>query len=328
MIRTCIVGFGLSGQYFHYPFFSQMPEFDLSYIVSSRKLPKGVEKLESIQQAIEKPDIELMILAGPNHLHFEHCKLALEAKKHVLIEKPFVESSSQARQLKEIAKKNGVKLCVYHNRRFDGDFISIQKLLNDKALGEVVHFESHFDRFRPEVENSKWREGDGFNGGIFFDLGPHIIDQILYLFGRPKKIHPVIKTVRDGAKANDYFHITFEYENMTAIAHASALSQINPAKFLIHGSKGSFISTGLDQQENHLRMGMPFSDTDFGSNSEIQAQLFDQNFNIVNGNYHRFYQQLALAITKDQDLPVSIDSAIETVEVMEEILRLVYINSI
>lgn len=323
MIRTCIVGFGLSGQFFHYPFISQMPEFDLAYIVSSRKLPQGFKMLESIEQACEREDIDLLVLAGPNHLHFDHCKMALEAKKHVLVEKPFVETSQQARELKSIAQENKVKLCVYHNRRFDGDFLSIQKLLKEQTLGEVVHFESHFDRFRPEVDNSKWREGDGFNGGIFFDLGPHIIDQILCLFGTPKKILPVIKTVRKNAKTNDYFHITFEYENLTAIAHASAVSQINPTKFLIHGSKGSFISQGLDQQENQLRMGMLFSDTDFGSNNEIKAQLFEQNFKIDNGNYHRFYQKLALAITKDQALPVDLGSAIKTVEVMEKILNLI-----
>jgi scyllo-inositol 2-dehydrogenase (NADP+) len=323
MIRTCIVGFGLSGQFFHYPFISQMSEFDLVYIVSSRKLPQGVKKLESIEQACDKEDIDLIVLAGPNHLHYQHCRFALEAKKHVLVEKPFVETSAQAKELKKIAQENNVKLCVYHNRRFDGDFLSIQKLINEQSLGKLVHFESHFDRFRPEVDNSKWREGDGFNGGIFFDLGPHLIDQILFLFGKPNKIHPIIKTVRDNAKANDYFHITFEYDKLTAIAHASALSQINPSKFLIHGSKGSFISRGLDQQENQLRLGMPFSDPDFGSNSEITAQLFDQNFKIDNGNYHRFYQQLALAITKDLPLPIDTNSAIQTVEVMEEILRLI-----
>lgn len=328
MIRTCIVGFGLSGQFFHYPFISQMPEFDLAYIVSSKKLPQEIEKLESIEQACEKEDIELIVLAGPNHLHYEHCKLALAAKKHVLIEKPFVETSAQAKELRKIAQENNVKLCVYHNRRFDGDFLSIQKILNDKTLGEVVHFESHFDRFCPEVNNSKWREGEGFNGGIFYDLGPHLLDQILYLFGRPTKIHPIIKTVRKNAKVNDYFHITFEYDCFTAIAHASALSQINPSKFLIHGSKGSFISKGLDQQEKQLRMGMTTSNFNFGSNSEIHAKLFDQNFKIENGNYHCFYQQLALAITKDQALPVSLNSAIETVEVMEEILSLVKLNSI
>jgi scyllo-inositol 2-dehydrogenase (NADP+) len=256
-IGVAVIGFGLGGQVFHAPFVSAVPGLKLEAIVQRKgdeagKAYPSARILRSVDEALKDAAVQLVVVGTPNETHFELAKQALLAGKHVVIDKPFAATSAEAAELKELAEKRGVVLAPFHNRRWDGDFLTVRKLLKEEAVGRLVTFESHFDRFRPVQRENTWKEGANAANGLLFDLGPHLVDQALALFGAPEGITASVRKDRDKTDIEDAFDITLEYPRMRAHCRSSMLACDAAPRFLLHGTKGSFKKYGLDPQEPAL----------------------------------------------------------------------------
>jgi scyllo-inositol 2-dehydrogenase (NADP+) len=256
-------------------------------------------------------DIELVIITTPNETHFSFAEQALLKGKHVVLEKPLTITSKEALKLIEIAKTQNRILTVYQNRRYVSDFITIKEILGKKLLGEVHEFESHFDRYRPEAKVGAWREESGPGNGIFYDLGPHLIDQALYLFGLPKNITADIRLQRPHARADDYFDIRLDYGFLKVILKGGMLVREPGPRYMIHGTKGSFIKYGEDPQEALLKQGVLPISPDWGSEKEehygllhtdIDEQDTKMKYPSLQGNYGLFYINLYQTLTNDAEL--------------------------
>src|ERR1700677_1103753 len=256
-IGVAVIGFGLAGKVFHAPFVSAVPGLRLEAIVqrkgdeAARAYPK-TRILRSVNEALEDAAVQLVVVGTPNETHFGLAKQALLAGKHVVIDKPFAATSAEAMELKELAEKQGVVLAPFHNRRWDGDFLTVKKLLEDSAAGRLVTYESHFDRFRPVLRENTWKEGANAANGLLFDLGPHLVDQALALFGAPAGITASVRKDRDKTDIEDAFDITLEYPRLRAHCRSSMLAADAAPRFLLHGTKGSYKKYGLDPQEPAL----------------------------------------------------------------------------
>ncbi len=259
-IGVAVIGFGLAGRVFHAPFVSAVPGLKLEAIVQRRgdeaaKAYPEVRILRSVEEALADPAIQLIVVGTPNETHFALAKQALEAGKHVVIDKPFAATSTQAKELIDLAKARGSILAPYHNRRWDGDFLTVRKLIDQKAVGRLVTFESHFDRFRPFPREATWKEASDPANGMLFDLGPHLVDQVLALFGAPQAITASVRKDRDATQIEDAFDITLHYPKLLAHCRATLLACDAAPRFLLHGTHGSFKKYGLDPQEPALVAG-------------------------------------------------------------------------
>ena len=259
-IGVAVIGFGLAGQVFHAPFVSAVPGLALEAIVQ-RKGDEAAEAypdtriLRTVEEALEDPAIQLIVVATPNETHYALAKQALLAGKHVVIDKPFAATSVEAKELATLAASRKLVLAPFHNRRWDGDFLTVRKLLKEKALGRLVTYESHFDRFRPLPREATWKESGNDANGMLFDLGPHLVDQAIVLFGVPETITASVRKDRDDTAIEDAFDITLDYPRLRAHCRATMLACINAPRFLLHGTKGSFRKYGLDPQEAALVAG-------------------------------------------------------------------------
>jgi len=256
-IGVAVIGFGLAGQVFHAPFVSAVPGLKLEAIVQRRgdtaaKAYPSAQILRSVDEALKDAAVQLVVVGTPNETHFELAKQALLAGKHVVIDKPFAATSAEAEELKELAEKQGLVLAPFHNRRWDGDFLTVRKLVEQSAVGRLVTFESHFDRFRPIQRENTWKEGANAANGLLMDLGPHLVDQALALFGAPVGITASVRKDRDKTDIEDAFDITLEYPRMRAYCRSSMLAADAAPRFLLHGTRGSFKKYGLDPQEGAL----------------------------------------------------------------------------
>ena len=256
-IGVAVIGFGLAGQVFHAPFVSAIPGLKLEAIVQ-RKGDEAAHAypqtriLRTVEEALKDPSIQLIVVATPNETHYTLAKQALLAGKHVVIDKPFAATSAEAKELASLATARKLILAPFHNRRWDGDFLTVRKLLNEKAVGRLVTYESHFDRFRPLPREATWKEAGNPANGMLFDLGPHLVDQALALFGPPEFITASVRKDRDDTAIEDAFDITLDYPRLRAHCRATMLACLNAPRFLLHGTKGSFRKYGLDPQEPAL----------------------------------------------------------------------------
>jgi len=262
-IGVAVIGFGLAGQVFHAPFVSAVPGLRLEAIVQRKgdeaaKAYPSARILRSVDEALKDAAVQLVVVGTPNETHFALAKQALLAGKHVVIDKPFAPTSAEAKELQELAEKQGVVLAPFHNRRWDGDFRTVQRLLAEEAVGRLVTYESHFDRFRPLPRENTWKEGANSANGLLMDLGPHLVDQALTLFGAPVGITASVRKDRDKTDIEDAFDITLEYpgysgqHGLRAHCRSSMLACDAAPRFLLHGTKGSFKKYGLDPQEPAL----------------------------------------------------------------------------
>jgi len=267
-ISVGVLGFGLGGRVFHCPFVSAVPGLELTAIMTSKgdealKSYPAVKIVTSVDEMLDLLGIDAVVVSTPNETHFALAKQCLQAGKHVVIDKPFSATSAEAAELGQIAASKGVHVIPFHNRRYDGDFRSIQKLIAEHAVGRLVTFESHFDRFRPIPRENTWKEAGNPANGMLFDLGPHLVDQAIALFGRPTAITASVRSDRDHTEIEDAFDITLHYPDYSGItgkgllAHCrtSYLACDNAPRFLLHGTTGSFKKHGLDPQEPKLVSG-------------------------------------------------------------------------
>ncbi len=331
IIQTAIVGYGLSGRYFHAPFLHVHPGFKVIKVLerkgeTSKELFPKAEVITDLNTILNDANIGLVVIATPNDLHFSMTKSCLLKGKHVVIEKPFTLSTKEADELIALADKKKLKIFVYHNRRWDGDFLTIQKLFKSGALGEVNEFEAHFDRYRPKLTTRLWREEEEHGGGVLFDLGAHLIDQALQLFGTPDKLFANIETQRKTSKVDDYFRLVLSYGKMKAILTAGMLVKDSGPRYIIHGLIGSFVKYGIDPQEEELRKGMlPGSET-WGIENPDKWGLITIDYADMNvhgsvetepGNYMEFYNNVYDVITKKAVMAVNPAEARNVIRIIE-----------
>jgi predicted dehydrogenase len=261
-IGVGVIGFGLGGRVFHAPFVSAVPGLRLVSIMQRKgdeaaKAYPAAKIERSFTDTLADKSVDLVVVSTPNETHFALAKQALEAGKHVVIDKPFSATSAEAQELGQLAKSKGLLAIPFHNRRWDGDFQTVRKLLQQDAVGRLVTFESHFDRFRPIPRENTWKEAGNPANGMLFDLGPHLVDQVLALFGAPAAITASVRADRDQTAIEDAFDITLHYpgkngKGLLAHCRTSYLACDNAPRFLLHGTKGSFKKHGLDPQEPTL----------------------------------------------------------------------------
>ncbi len=326
MIRTGVIGYGLGGMAFHAPLIDAVPELELAAVATSRaeevqaRYP-GMQVTDAAAM-IADPSIELIAISTPNDSHFPLAEAALKAGKHVVIDKPFTNSVADGEALIALAAAQGRVLSVFHNRRWDGDYLTAKKLLDSGRLGEIMFAELRWDRYRPDVTRS-WRDRPEPGAGLLADLGPHLIDQALTLFGAPEALSADIAIQREGAEADDYFELIFHYGKRRAVISASRLILDRHPRFALHGTKAGFVKYGLDPQEPWMKAGGSANDPSFGIEDPSQhgvLTLPDESRETIpseRGDYKRFYVGVAAAISGGTAPPVTADDAVLGLRIIE-----------
>ncbi len=328
MIDTALIGYGLAGRVFHAPLIHHSPDLNLHTIVSSQTEMVNAaypdsKVVDDFNVILKDDTIDAVVLGTPNALHFPQAKAALLAGKHVVVDKPFTTSVADADELIAIAKEQGRVLSIFQNRRWDGDFLTVKKLIEEGALGKVYQFESHFDRFRPNIR-PRWREQDGAGSGMLFDLGAHLIDQALQLFGWPDSISADVFGQRPNAVTDDYFHLTLRYGDLRVLLQSCSFVQRPTCRFAVHGERGSFIKHGLDPQEDQLKNGMLPTDAGYGleletAHGELVTEKITQ-VQTMQGSYPDFYAGFAAIVRGNVDTRfVSAESARDVIALIEQI---------
>jgi predicted dehydrogenase len=261
MINVGLIGFGLAGRAFHAQVISRVPGLRLAAILQrtgdeAAKAYPGAKIVRSLDELLALPDVRLIVIASPNETHAPFARAALASGHDVVVDKPFTTSYAEAVDLVNFAEKSGRFLTVYQNRRYDGDFQAIRQLVADGTLGRIVRFETNYDRFRPNLKPNAWREKAAPGAGILFDIGPHVVDHAIVLFGLPEAVTADIRIERQGGLADDAFDIMFHYpESMRAVLSSNILAASQRPRFLLFGTKGAFVKQSVDPQENNLRFG-------------------------------------------------------------------------
>ncbi|CNE58915.1 oxidoreductase [Yersinia nurmii] len=327
-IRVGLLGYGYASKTFHAPLISGTPGVEFAAVSSSdaskvRADWPSVTVVGDAQHLFDDPSIDVIVIPTPNDTHFPLAQRALAAGKHVVVDKPFTVTLSQANELKRQADEAGLLLSVFHNRRWDSDFLTLKTLLKDGVLGDVVYFESHFDRFRPEIRQ-RWREQPGAGSGIWYDLGPHLLDQALQLFGLPETLNVDLGLLRPGAQSVDYFHAVLSYPGQRVVLHGTVLAAAETSRYIVHGTKGSYIKYGLDPQEDRLKAGERLPQTDWGYDMRDGVVTLSQNGVLTEkplltlpGNYPAYYAGIRDAILGVGENPVPATEAITVMELIE-----------
>jgi scyllo-inositol 2-dehydrogenase (NADP+) len=330
-IVTALLSYGMSGEVFHAPLIEAHPGFTLHACVQ-RKLPTirkrypDVIVYNEVDQVIADKAIELVVINTPNETHFDFTRRALEAGKHAIVEKPFTVTSDEAAKLIAIAKKNNRILTVFQSRRWDGDFLTIQKVLANSWLGKVVEFEAHYDRFRNYIEPNTWKEESKPGTGILYNLGSHMIDQVLVLFGLPLEVDARIGIQRPGGQVDDYYDIRMIYKGFHAIVKSSYLVREPGPRYMMHGTEGSFIQYGIDVQEQALKEGKLPGTPGWGQgpkdswgklNTTLEGLHVESRIETLPGNYLLYYDNVFHAIREGQPVAVKPEESMNVIRVIE-----------
>lgn len=334
-IKTAVVGFGLSGKVFHAPFLETSEKFELAKIVqrsgnNAATAHPTAQVVRSFAAVLEDDNIDVVVICTPNVLHFPMAKEVLLAGKHVIVEKPFVATPAEGEELIELAEKQGRHLFVFHNRRWDGDFKTVQKILNEGALGEIVSYEAHYDRFTPLLHDKGWKEEAEPTISILHDLGTHIIDQAVCLFGTPKSVTANVWKQRKGSAIVDAFDIRLGYENIAVTLKSSLLVKEQGPRYEIHGHDGSFVKYGIDPQEDDLKAGETPLRANWGMESQetwglLHASSAGKNYRekveTLAGNYMGFYDNVVEVIQGKGQVAIPPQEALVTVKIIEATLQ-------
>ena len=332
MIEVGLIGFGLAGRSFHAPVIRAVPGLRLAAILqrsgneAAEKYP-DVRIVRTLDELLSMHEIRLVVIATPSDSHCSLAHACLAAGRDVLVDKPLTTTFEEAAALVEFAKRQGRLLTVYQNRRYDGDFQAIVKLVASGTLGRVVRFESNYDRFRPQLRPGAWRERSGPGTGIFFDLAPHLIDHALVLFGMPEAITADIRIERESAVADDAFDLAFHYRGgLRADLRSSILAAMTRPRFLLHGTQGAFFKQTFDPQENNLRHGQIPTITAWGAEPEENwgvltlsenGALTHRRIPSANCDFRDFYANLRDAILGKAALAVTPEWALDVMRLLE-----------
>lgn len=330
-IKTAILSFGLSGKVFHAPFIHLHPGFELSAIWERTKSESTavypyVHIARSLDELLDDQSIDLIVVNTPTGTHFDYARKALEAGKHVVVEKAFTTTVNEAIELDHLATEKNRLLSVFQNRRWDSDFQTVQKVINDGLLGTVHEAEFHFDRYKEELSPKLHKETAGPGAGLLYDLGPHLIDQAVCLFGMPEAVFADIRILRNHSQVDDYIDLLLYYPSIRVRLKSSLLVKEPIPSFIVHGSHGSFIKSRADKQEAALLAGEQPDQPDWGQEPVSEMGVLNTKINGVEerkkiptiaGNYGHYYAGLYNALTGKGNNPVSAKDGIRVMQLLE-----------
>ncbi len=329
IIKVGIAGYGIASKVFHAPFLKVSPHYEVVAVLErhheeSKALFPNVQVVRSFEELLQT-NVDLVVIATPNVTHYPYAKQCLLAGKAVVVDKPFTIISEEALELDALSKQNGTLLTVFHNRRYVADFMTIQQILQQQLLGDVHTFEGNYFRYRPEQRPNAWREKPEPGSGILYDLGPHLIDQCLVLFGLPKSITADIRMQRPHSQTDDAFTVVLDYGFLQATLRAGMLVREHGPRYIIHGTKGSFIKYGDDPQEAKLKAGEMPSET-LGVESEefygllhteINGEIVKEHIPSKRGDFGLFYEYLYQSITAGAPLKTPALQAYNLIKLIE-----------
>lgn len=330
-IRVGVVGFGLAGRVFHTTVIEATPGLELASVVerngndAAQQYP-GIKLARSLEELLTDVGIQLVVLATPSYSHYELAKQCLREQRHVVVDKPFTLKSEETTELIRIARERKLLLAPFQNRRWDGDFLTVREVIAGGELGRLVTFESHIDRFRPEPRRDVWRESGGPGSGILFDLGPHLIDQALQLFGQPTSLEADVRIDRENGAADDAFDIRLEFmaRHRLTVLLRSTLTACTPGpRFRLHGTRGSFVKWGVDPQEDQLKSGLRYDSPELGEDAESAwgtlclAGGEQRKIPTERGDYRGFYANVRDTLLGKTELAVKPEQAWRTTRLIE-----------
>lgn len=334
-VNVGLIGFGMAGQVFHAPIISAVENLRLKAIqtssvanieIAKQKYPNA-EIVSKTSALLSREDIDLIVVATPNYTHFDLAKEALEANKHVVVDKPFTVTSAEAFELIELAESRNKILSVHHNRRWDSDFLTVRKIIEKGLLGRLVEAEIHYDRYRPVFIGNTWKEESLPGTGVLYDLGSHLIDQAQTLFGLPEAVTADVRTQRIGGKIPDNFELILHYANLKVTLKAGILVRESLPHYILLGEKGSFIKYGMDVQEEALKSGAtPLTTKNWGIepetqwgkiNTEIDGMHLVGKIESEAGDYRGFYKNVRDALLQNTPINVTATQAANTIKIIE-----------
>ncbi|MBC8034251.1 MAG: Gfo/Idh/MocA family oxidoreductase [Chitinophagaceae bacterium] len=330
-IKTALLSYGMSGWVFHEPFISIHPGFEFYAVLERTKnlaaaKHPGILTYRSLEELLGEGEIDLVIVNTPNSTHFDFARKALEAGKHVVVEKPFTASVLQADELIQLAEKKGKVLTVFQNRRWDSDFKTVSNMVQTGLLGKIVEAEIHYDRYNPMLSAKVHKETPGAGIGTIYDLGSHIIDQALQLFGMPQAVFADLEMLRPGSQIDDYFEILLYYPSLRVRLRSSYLVREPLPAYVLHGTKGSFLKQRSDTQELRLQAHETPDAPDWGReaepadgllHTEVDGAVVKEHVTTEPGNYLAFYNSLHKAITEGAPAPVLTTEARNVISIIE-----------
>ena len=331
MIRAGLIGFGLAGRVFHAPLLSSVDGLELAAIVerttnhAAERYP-GIKTCRTLEAMLSDSSLNLVVVATPNDSHFMYAKQAIEAGKHVVVDKPMCMNSAEIAQLMRLASARGVILAPFHSRRWDSDFLTLRKLLDEGSLGRLVYFESNMDRWRPAPTARMPWKNDPAQGGLLLDLGTHLADQPLALFGNPEAVFAEIKRERDGEGANDCFTLRLHYSGFTVVLSANTLSALERPRFHLRGTIGNYVKRGVDPQEAALSQVTRIGDGPWGQESDkdwgtlcadVDGGMVTRPVVPIPGDYRLYYAAVRDALLGKGLAPVSALAAWRVARLLE-----------
>jgi predicted dehydrogenase len=329
-IRVGVVGFGFVAKTFHVPLLQSTERYEITAVSSSKPadvlamLP-GVDVVADPKALASHPNVDLVVIASPNETHAPLAEAMMRGGRNVVVDKPFTITVDEARHLATTAKQNDVLLSVFQNRRWDSDFLTVQDAIRRDLVGRIVLFESRIDRFRPDVRD-RWREVPGPGAGLLYDLGPHLIDQALVLFGIPDDVQATLAKQRKGARTDDFFHLVLRYGGTLAILSAGSLVSGGSARFAVHGDRASVIKQKPDVQEDQLRSGVLPTYPEWGFDPD-DAILYEgatgatQTLKAARGDQRGYYVALREALLGRAANPVPPEQGATVMAIIEAAFR-------
>ena len=332
MLTVAIVGFGLSGRYLQAPFFLTNPNFRLKTIVSQNQNPSAVypsvQKATSLDAVLADAEIDLVSISSPNNTHFDYAKKCLLAGKHIMVEKPFTATAEQAETVISLAKSLGKHVFIFQNRRFDSDYLTVKHIIEQGFLGELISYEGHFNRFKPLLNPKKWKEIADPSNGILYDLGSHITDQVVGLFGSPLSISGETFTQREYSEVDDAFDVRLDYGRLKVTLKSSLLVREDTPRYILQGTKGSFAKYGIDCQEDQLKSGMMPTEANFGAESIDFQGLINAEINGLGirgkvetkvGAWHLLFQNIHDVIVSGKEPLIKTEEVLEQIRILEKV---------
>lgn len=333
IIKTGLLAYGMSGKVFHAPFLSAHPGFELHAIterhtkLAHTDYPDKIS-YDSVDALIDDPAIELVVINTPNFSHYDYAKQALHKGKHILVEKPFAATVAQAKELFALAEQVGKKVFVYQNRRWDSDFATVRKIIEDDRIGKLSELHIRYDRYRAGIGVKSFKEELVPATGLQFDLGPHLLDQAISLFGKPIDYYKVLAKNRQGTKVDDYFNIHLSFANDIHVYLTASMLVVDPqAAFVMHGELGSFIKQRSDVQEEQLLKGMKLNEPGYGLEPQDKAGLLtlieadgsksQHQIPSGPGSYLPLFDAIYRAIVLDEPFPVTPDQILIQLTILE-----------
>ncbi len=331
MIRVGVVGFGLGGRVFHAPLVASVDGLELAAVVersgdkASARYP-DIVVCRNVEKFLEDPSIGLVVVTTPSGNHFETAKAALEAGKNVVVDKPMATTSAQIAELMRVAADRNLVLAPFHNRRWDGDFRTVQRLLQEAQLGRLVAFESYFDRWRPIPKTGAWKEDPARGGGLLLDIGTHLADQALLLFGKPQAVGAEVTRERDSEGANDSFVVRLRYPGFSVALGSNCLSAPGRPRYLLRGTKANYVKQGLDPQEAALSQVVRVPEGPWGQEPpsnwgslhvDVEGGMVTHPVSPIPGDYRLYYAGIRDALLGKAPLPVSPLDAWRTARLLE-----------